>query len=359
MPAKNARHLFDPDPDVIYLDAGTYGLPPRPTIDASLEALRGWQTGKADFMKEWEPAGERARGLFAKLIGASPDEIALVPSVSVGVGLIAASLPEGAEVLVPHDEFPSVALPMTAATKGRSATVREAPYGDLALEIRPSTHLVALSLTRAQSGETADLGPIIAAARKHGGRVLVDSTHATPFVPVKEQIAGIDFLVCHGYKHLLLPRGVAFLYVRRDRWDEIVPYLSNWRSGKLAYGGELTLAPNASRFDVSLAWHAWAGAVPSLELIVAWQEDGTIAAAKELANRLARGLELPRPGASLVCVKVDDAEKATAALAAAGVKAAPRGGFIRMTPHVYNTEEEIDRAIMVVNDLLSTSRPED
>jgi len=353
MSARNARHLFDPDPDVIYLDAGTYGLAPRPAIEVSMAALRGWQSGKADFIRDWEPAGERGRELFARIIGASADEIALVPSVSVGVGLIAASIPEGAEVLLPQEEFTSLAAPFFAAAEGRKATVREVSYCDLASQIRASTTLVALSLTRAQSGETADLGPIIAAAQKHGAKVLVDSTHATPFVSLKGHITGIDYLVCHGYKHLLLPRGVAFLYVRRDRWDETIPYLANWRSLARSYGGPLTLAPNASRFDVSLAWHAWVGAIPALELIVQWQEDGTLAYAKSLADRLARGLELPQPGASLVCVKVDDAEKAAAVLNAAGVKAAPRGSYIRLTPHVYNTEAEIDRAIMVVNNALS------
>jgi selenocysteine lyase/cysteine desulfurase len=354
MSLQSARELFSPDPNTIYLDAGTYGLPTKPSMDASLEALNGWQSGRADFIRDWEPAGERARELFARLIGASPAEIALTPSVSVGAGMVAASLPEGAEVLVPHDEFPSVALPMSAAAaSGQGITVREAPYWEIADAIRPETTLVALSLTRAQSGETADLGPIIAAAKRHGAKVLVDSTHATPFVSVKEHIAGIDYLVCHGYKHLLLPRGVAFFYVRQDNLDTVIPYLSNWKSAKKSYGSDLNLVPDASRFDVSLAWHAWVGAVPSLELIVQWSEDGTIAEAKRLAERLAKGIELPQPKASLVCVKVGDAEKATAALDAAGVKAAPRGGFIRMTPHVYNTEAEIDRAIVVVNDLLS------
>ena len=353
MPSQNARHMFDPDPETIYLDAGTYGLAPRLSIEVSMEALRGWQSGKADFIKDWEPAGERGRELFANIIGASVDEIALMPSVSVGVGLVAASIPEGSEVLVPEEEFSSVAVPFFAAAEGRNATVREVPYWELASEVRPTTTIVALSLTRAQSGETADLGPIIAACQKHGAKLLVDTTHATPFVSVKEHIAGIDYLVCHGYKHLLLPRGVGFLYVRRDRWNTIIPYLANWRSVGRSYGGPLTLAPNASRFDVSLAWHAWVGAIPALELIAQWQGDGTLEYAKSLADRLARGLELPKPGGTLVCVKVDDAEKATEVLDAAGVKAAPRGGYIRLTPHVYNTEEEIDRAIMVVNSALS------
>jgi len=348
-----ARQYFEPAPGVIYLDAGTYGLAARPSIEASLAALRRWQTGEAVYTEEWEPAGERARELFSQLIGASVEEIALVPAVSAGVSLIAASLPDGVEVLIPEEEFTSVSLPLHAAAHGRGVVIRQAPYRELANAIQPSTHLVALSLTRAQSGETADLGPIIAAAREHGARVLLDATHATPFVDVREHIAGIDFLVCHGYKHLLLPRGVGFLYVRRDRWDEVLPYMGNWRSSGHSYGGPFESAPDASRFDVSLAWHAWVGAVPALELIVAWQQDGTLAEVKGLSDRLARGLELPQPGASLVCAQVPNPEQSAAMLEQAGIRCAPRGDFIRLSPHVYNTEDEIDRAITIVNNALS------
>src|SRR5262245_44985525 len=107
----DARALFEPDPRTIYLDAGTYGLPSRPVLDAMAAAVAGWTSGRADFEREWEPAGERARELFARLIGASAAEIALIPAVSVGVGVVAASLPMGAEVLIPHEEFASVSLP--------------------------------------------------------------------------------------------------------------------------------------------------------------------------------------------------------------------------------------------------------
>lgn len=351
----SARDLFDPKPGVIYLDAGTYGLPPRPVIDASMRALHGWQDGSADFMREWEPAGEQGRALFAKMIGASTDEIALMPTVSAGVALVAMSLPENANVLIPEEEFTSVALPFYAAEQAGRATVRTAPYTELASAVTPETTLVALSLTRAQSGETADLPPLIAAAHANGAKLLLDTTHATPFVDVREFVGsgGVDYLICHGYKHLLCPRGVGFLYVKRDNWDGLVPYYANWRTVGRSYGGPLDLAPNASRFDISLAWHAWVGAVPALELLVQWQDDGTLEHARELARRLARGLELPEPKASLVCAPVDDPEAAAAALEAAGVKCAPRGKFIRLTPHVYNTVEEIDRAIDVVNAALS------
>ena len=79
-----------------------------------------------------------------------------------------------------------------------------------------------------------------------GARVLIDTTHATPFVEVADHIAGIDYLVCHAYKHLLGARGCAFLYVRADRLDDLEPTYANWRGApdpwNTFFGGPLDLA---------------------------------------------------------------------------------------------------------------------
>ena len=113
-----------------------------------------------------------------------------------------------------------------------------------------------------------------------------------------------------------------------------------------SYGGSLeNLAPDARRFDVSLAWHAWAVAEPSLSLLVDWQEQGVLEDVKALAQRLASGLGLAEPSASIVSLRVRDAEPAETALAAMGGRCAARGGNIRLSPHVYNTVDDIDRAI--------------
>lgn len=350
------RSLFEPEPGSIYLDAATYGLPPRQTVDSLQRAIERWQAGTADWIKEWDREGDRCRELFAVLIGASADEIALVPSVSAGVGTIAASLPEGTEVLVPEMEFTSVLFPLLVARDHRQVRVREVPFDRLADEIRPGTGLVAFSLSRSQDGATAPLAEIVARANAVGARLLVDATHAIPFIEVAPEIRQIDYLVCHGYKHLLCPRGVGFLYLRRDRIGDIAPWNANWRGAVSQYGrslgGTLDLSPSAARFDVSLAWHAWVGARQSLELIVRWRANGELARAVDLARRLAALLELPPPAGSIVGVEVPDADKATAALAAAGVRCAARAGRIRLSTHVYNTDEDIDRAAAAVAPVL-------
>jgi selenocysteine lyase/cysteine desulfurase len=352
------RQLFDPAPGVAYLDAATYGLPPRPTVAALEHALRRWQSGEADWVAEWDDKGEVCRSLFARLIGSQEREIALLPSASVGIGLVAASLPEGAEVVVPDDEFTSVLFPLLVAEEDRRVRLRRVPFHELAAAVGPETDFVAFSLTRSQDGETAALDEIVAATRQHGAQLVVDATHAIPFVPIQAQIAQIDYLVCHGYKHLLCPRGVAFLHIRQDHWTEVQPWLANWRSGAplhtRSYGGTLDhLAPDARRFDVSLAWHAWAGAEQSLALLVDWQEQGLLAETLSLTRRLAAELGQPIPAASIVSVQVDDAVAAEATLAAMGVRCAARGGHIRLSPHVYNTEDDIGRAVAVLSSLLT------
>lgn len=69
-----------------YLDTASYGLPPHSTVAAMAEALEAWRLGSARWSKDWDPAGDRCRPLAAQLLGAAPDEIALIPAVSVGVG---------------------------------------------------------------------------------------------------------------------------------------------------------------------------------------------------------------------------------------------------------------------------------
>jgi selenocysteine lyase/cysteine desulfurase len=351
----SVRDYFSSAPGIAYLDAATYGLPPKPTVDALERALRRWQDGSAEWVPEWDLEGEACRALFAQLIGAETAEIALIPTVSNGVGMVAAGLKAGDSVVVPEAEFTSVLYPILVAAQERGIAVKEVPFDALAESIEDGTTLVAFSLTQSQSGRSARLADICAAAQAKGAKVLVDATHAIPFVPVADHLDQVDFLVCHGYKHLLCPRGVAFFYVRRDRWDDVPPILANWRAGApryaRSYGGPLALAEDAARFDVSLAWHSWAGARPALELLVQWQGEGQFERVLALSNRLAAGLGLPKPTSSIVTLAVPDAEAAEIALNQAGVRCAARAGNVRLSPHVYNTDEEIDRAIEALRSL--------
>lgn len=341
------RAQFRPAPGITYLDTATYGLPPQATVDTLHRAELDWQAGTADWQTDWDGPSDAAPRDFARLIGVAPGTIATIPAASVGTGLVAGMLGAGDEVVVPADEFTSTLFPLLVA-KERGAVIHEVAFDAVAGAIGPATRLVAFSLVQMQTGRVADIEAIVAAAARHGTRVLVDATQGVPFVPLEGVIDRIDYLVCSGYKHLLSPRGTAYFLVRPDRWDELEPRNANWRAADLPFGryfgGPLTLAPDARRFDVSRGWFPWLGATTSLRLLNEWKAAGALGTVPDLAAGLAERLAVPWYGGSLVCAPVADGEAVRVALAAAGVRASVRGTAIRFAVHVYNTEADLDRA---------------
>jgi selenocysteine lyase/cysteine desulfurase len=146
LPHAEVRRLFAPAHGSAYLDAATYGLPPRPTVVAMQRALAEWQQGTAEWMRSWDESGDVCREQFGRLVGAQPASIALVPAVSVAVGIVASSLRPGEEVVAPADEFTSVLFPLLVAERERGVSVRTVPFTELANAVGPSTRLVAFSL---------------------------------------------------------------------------------------------------------------------------------------------------------------------------------------------------------------------
>jgi selenocysteine lyase/cysteine desulfurase len=345
-PLAEARALFTPAPGIIYLDTATYGLPPRPTVEALHRAIDTWQAATANWIVDWDARGEACRAAYAQLTGIPPQNVALVPSASVGVGTIAATLTQSDEVVIPDDEFNSVLFPMLVAAQSRGVTVKQVPLEALAEYVTPRTTLVAFSLVQSQSGRMANQQEIMDAVQWANARTLIDATHAVPFVPIDPRA---DFVVCGAYKHLLSPRGVAFLSVAPQHWERVPAWLANWRSTDhpydVHYGGPLDQASGAARFDVSLAWHAWAGAAVSLQLLSQWQTEGVLDGPLVLARRLAAELDLPTPVSTIVSVPVDDPDSLRDELAEAGIKAAVRAANVRLSTHVYNTTEHIDAAV--------------
>ncbi|MGH3003297.1 MAG: aminotransferase class V-fold PLP-dependent enzyme [Gaiellaceae bacterium] len=342
--------LFPATASQTYTDTANYGLPPRTTIAALQHALERWSDGSADWVEDWDSAGDSCRELFAPMIHAEPAEIALMPAASVGAGLVAASLEPGGEILVPEDEFRSILFPLLAAARARGTSVRRVPFGRLAEEIRSDTTLVATSHVRSNGGALQDLEAVGEAAQQHGTRVLIDATHSAGVLNVDVGATRVDFLVAAAYKHLLCPRGVAFLYVSRDGWDDLAPYVSSWRSAAEPYasfyGGDLSdLAPSAARFDVSLAWHAWFGAHESLSLLSEIDCAAREAWAVGLASQFAAGIGVPPTGSSIVGFECGDLDGAREALRDAGVVASFPHGAARVSFHVYNTEEDVETAI--------------
>ena len=270
---------------------------------------------------------------------------------------MAADLKPGDRVVVPAAEFTSVLFPLLVA-RDRGVELVEVPDVDrLAEAITPGTKLVALSLVQMQTGRVLPIREIVERAEAVGAQVLLDATHGVPFVPLDDVIGRIDYVVVAAYKHLLCPRGVAFLVSREDHIGRLPPILSNWRSSDAPYsrffGGPLTLADGAAQYDVSFGWITWLGAAASLELLVEWQAAGALEEPIALARDLAGRLGIEWGGGTLVCPPIDDADRVRAVLAEHRIKAAFRGTAIRFSTHVYNDEADLERAVAAIGPLVA------
>jgi selenocysteine lyase/cysteine desulfurase len=329
-------------PEGIWLNTASYGLPPDSAWEALQGVLEDWRGGRTSW-EHWGEATEAARAAFATLVGVAPDAVATGATVSELVGLVAGSIPDGARVLAPDIDFTSVLFPFMVQAR-RGVEVRLVPPAELAGAVDASTDVVAFSAVQMATGEVADLDAIAAAAAAHGALTLVDATQACGWLPI--DAARFDVVVCHAYKWLMSPRGTAFMAVRPELLERIVPAAAGWYAGEDVhtsyFGPPLRLARSARRLDASPAWFSWVGTRPALELVVAIGVEAIHAHDVALANRFRAGLGLPPSDSAIVVAEVPDG---WARLGRAGITAAERGGRLRTSWHLYNDEADVDAAL--------------
>ncbi|MGI9823987.1 aminotransferase class V-fold PLP-dependent enzyme [Agromyces sp. Marseille-Q5079] len=324
-----------------YLAACTLGLPADVTRVAVRRDLDAWATGRAT-AADYSASLERARGHAATLLGARPSQVATGSQASVFVALAAASAPVGAEVLCVDGDFSSIVAPFMARGDLR---VRHVPLDALADEVGPATWLVSASLVQSATGEIADAAALAVAARDAGALTLLDTTQATGWMPTTDVDA--DLVVCHAYKWLGSPRGAAFAAFSDRAVAELTPITAGWYSGAdpwaSCYGPDLHVAPDATRFDVSPAWHAWAGAEAALGLAASLDMEAVRGHDVGLANAFRARLGLAASDSAIVTwTDADGCD--LAALTAAGVTASGRAGRARVAFHVWNDDEDVDLA---------------
>ncbi|WP_237773180.1 aminotransferase class V-fold PLP-dependent enzyme [Streptomyces luteocolor] len=337
-------------PGTTYLNTATCGLLPRRAVEAvrdlAAQLGTGERVGSGDFEKV-----DAARDSFARLTGVDSSRVATGGSVAVHVGLIAASVPAGAEVLLPEGDFSSLINPFVL--RG-DLKLRYAPLAELAEAVRPETALVAFSTVQSADGRTADCAAIRAAAAAHGARTLADATQSVGWLPF--DAGAYDYTVTGAFKWLLCPRGTSFLTVTEAAQDSLTPLHGGWLAaadGWLStYGPIGDVAPDARRFDeppAFLAYHAAAAALPFVEELGV---EAIHAHDTALADRYRAGLaalgHTPVPGTSPI-VSVPGLGDREPDLRRAGIRAAARAGHLRATFHLYNTEADVDRLLDVLS----------
>lgn len=371
------RDHFDIPREVCYLNAAAWSPLPLGGVEAG-------RAGAARKARPWEiPDGfdqtqfERARAAAAGLINAAPDDVALISSVGYGVCTAAKILDveRGSRVLVLDSDHSSPVLEwMVRAGDGgfEITTVRAGDDHDWTAAIleeiartdRAPVALASISSVHWSDGGAIDLDQVQAALRARGAGLLIDATHAAGVMPLDMATLDPDFVIFPTYKWLLGPYGRAFIYVaKRHQGGVPLEQTSYGRKGVSGtaerYFADLDYVDSARRFDmgerdffVSLDVAAY-----GIELVRSWGVTAIRERLAMLTRRIAdgareRGLavtvldeRLRAPHVLSLGFPEGMDKQLVAKLAEQNVYAAPRLGRLRISPHVYNDEEDCDRLV--------------
>lgn len=337
------------------------------TRAAAERYLESWDT-RGMAWDVWMEEVEAARRAFAAFINATPDEVAVVSSVSHATSALATALrfDQGRDVVVASGaEFPTVGH-VWLAQEARGARVRWVPLQEGAVPlasydaaIDERTAVVSAAHAYFQNGAIQDVGAIATLARSRGALSYVDAYQSLGAVPIDVKALGLDALASGTLKFLMGTPGIAFLYVRRDLVEELEPLVTGWfgRVDPYAFdAARLDWAPAASRFDcgtpplfsayVSRAAMAWLQEIGP-RAIHDWTQH---LSRRIVAGATSRGLAVHGPGRSApktptTAICCADAPAVELAMRERGFIVSARGPAVRLAPHFYNTEDEIDRAL--------------
>jgi selenocysteine lyase/cysteine desulfurase len=369
------RALFDIPRDICYLNAASWSPLPLATQEAGRVGVarkgRPWLIDPALPGKQYE----RARRAAARLINAEAEDVALISSVSYGVAAAAklVAVPAGSRVLVLENDHSSAVLEWTTRAPSGRFTVDVVARPDdgnwtaavLAAIERPGASpvgLASISSVHWSDGGIVDMERVAAALRRQGAMLLVDATHAVGVIETDVAKLDPDFLVFPTYKWLLGPYGRAFLYVAKRRQDGVPLEQTSYgrraiTSERETYYRDVEFVAGARRFDMGERDHFVSLEMASIgmELIAQWGCDAVAARLAALTARVADALGdcgVSIPDAAVRAPHILSLRFAGGMqdgvierLAAEQVYVAPRIGRLRISPHVYNDEEDIDRFI--------------
>ncbi|NMJ42029.1 aminotransferase class V-fold PLP-dependent enzyme [Roseomonas sp. JC162] len=368
------RHLFDLPREVAYLNAAAWSPLPLAVQEAGRMGV-----GRKGRPWEVDPALpgrviERARAAAAALIGAAAEDVAVVSSVGYGVASAAKVFapPAGSRVVVLEDDHSSPVLEwmVRAPAQGFTVdTVKRPSDGDWTAAVEAAiakpgapVSLASISNVHWSDGSALDMDRIAAALKAKGAALLIDATHGAGMMDLDVKRIDPDFLIFPTYKWVLGPYGRAFAYVAK-RWQGGVPLEQTafGRKGvaaeRVPYFADLSYVDSARRYDMGERDH-FVGlemAAVGLEMMAGWTQPAISERCAMLTARLEDGLAaagalLPKRSLRaphVLCVSFAGGMPAglAEALGAQGAYAAPRLGRLRISPHVYNDEEDVDRFV--------------
>src|SRR6267142_4151415 len=373
------RALFEIPRQICYLNAASYSPLPLKTLEAGRAAVGRKGTPWALDAGFANAQHERARTAAARLIHAEPSDIALIPSISYGVATAAKlfTLGRGTRVLVLEDDHSSPVLEWHARAEAQGfivETIKQPIDGDWTSAVlesiersdAPPVSLASISSVHWSDGGLVDVEKVGAALSQRSGAFLVDATQSAGVLAMDVQRLDPDFVIFPTYKWLLGPYGRAFLYVAK-RHQGGIP-LEQTASGRLnvraenaVYFTDVSYVGDARRFDMGERDHFVSMEMASIgmEMMADWGASAIVQRLTMLTERIAAGVRdigvhVPEPHLRAphilgLAFKGGMPAGLVEGLASDGVYVAPRLGRMRVSPHVYNDEADVDRFVEVLS----------
>ncbi len=363
---------------VAYLNAALQGPMPLASVHAAQQALE-WKK-RPDRLADsaYFDLPNRIRDKLSRIIGARQEEIAVTSGASVGLAAVAAGIDwkPGDEVLVGQGEFPahfSTWLRYQQAGKLRMRVVEPAGRflcpGDYLALLGPQTRVISASYVRFDNGARMDYAPLGEACRKFGTALILDLSQCAGAMPIDVRATGATMAVASGYKWMLGPYGSGFFWIA-DEWIERLPLgavyfmaLEGAHDFHSMFARELRPVPGARRWDSpeTANFTNLAAFDASLDFLLRIGLDGVARYTDSLTGKIISCLprdrcvlaspDDPARRGPYVCVSATKIEQTMALyekVRAANIHVSFRENALRIAPYIYNTPEEIDRLLKVL-----------
>ena len=358
------RRQFPVTRNKVFLNHAAESPLPTPVVEAVREYLdRASKFGGAS--GEFEDLGKQS---FAKLIGAKPGEIALIENTSMGLNIAANMLqyPPGSKIVTTDLEYPSVVYPWLRKTLGAKIHYVKNIDGRVSLDdmekaVDDKTVAVAISHVEYTNGFRHNLRVLSELVHEHGACLIVDAIQSVGTMPIDVERDDVDFFMAAGYKWLLSPPGAAYLCVKDELINKLEPPFVGWASVNQEIFEtadfydiwNLKLSKTASRFEVgSPGTMSFIGATEAMKMLLGVGTERIKTRIMKLTDRVVDsakdlGLKLQTPEekssrSGIVNFKTSKPLKLVKRLRKQEIVVSARAQGIRVSPHYYNTEEEID-----------------
>ncbi|TWT32027.1 aminotransferase class V-fold PLP-dependent enzyme [Blastopirellula retiformator] len=360
-------------PEWAYFDHSSVSPLPRRTANLIRQYVDQAAAGGNLHWPDWARAVEKTRSKIASLVNADTDEIALLPNTTHGVSLVAGGFDwkPGDSVVVLNNEFPANLYPWmhleSIGVEVRQVQVEGAgpTLDDIVAAIDSTTRIVAVSWVAFATGYRLDIAKLTEMVHAHGALMFVDVIQALGVFPFDVKATGVDFFASTSQKWLMTPEGVGMFYIRREHLDKVRPLFVGPSSMVKPYDYDriaLEFADSARRFEGGsknmIGYMALGGSLDLLMELGAGAEQSAVGdRVLEIGDLAVERLQ--SIGASIFSDREGDKRSGIISFEFPGqdpnqlrnlcvdakVALSVRGGRLRISPHAYTNEEDVDRLV--------------